>query len=188
MCMAKMADGIWRILIVTHRYLGVAVGLLMAMWFVSGIVMMYVGLPRITEDQRVRILPPISWQACCRFGEQLIGDDERVIQAQIENLVGVPTMRLRRQGKSDTAVDLSQGSVVRIDPDQANAIALDAAPRVIGRAATLVFTERVQTDQWTVGRLFRDRPLFRFSFNDPETTNIYVSGTAGQVVHWTTAT
>jgi hypothetical protein len=34
---------IWQTLVVLHRYLGVAVGLLMVMWFVSGIVMMYVG-------------------------------------------------------------------------------------------------------------------------------------------------
>jgi hypothetical protein len=36
---------VWQALVVLHRYLGVAVGLLMVMWFVSGIVMMYVGLP-----------------------------------------------------------------------------------------------------------------------------------------------
>ena len=36
---------IWQVMVVLHRYLGVAVGLLMVMWFVSGIVMMYVGLP-----------------------------------------------------------------------------------------------------------------------------------------------
>jgi hypothetical protein len=186
--MTRIANGLRRTLIVTHRYLGVAAGVLMVMWFVSGVVMMYVGFPRVTDDERIRALVPISWQACCRFGERLIADDEQVIQAQIENLAGVPALRLRRPGKLDTAIDLAQGSVMRIDANQAKAIALDAAPRVIGRAAGLVSTERTQTDQWTVGHLFRDRPLFRFAFDDPERTNIYVSGTAGQVVLWTTAT
>jgi PepSY-associated TM region len=187
MRMAKIANGLWRTLIVTHRYLGVAVGILMVMWFVSGVVMMYVGFPRVTGE-RIRALVPISWQACCRFGERLIADDQQVLHAQIENLADTPTMRLRSPGKPDTAVDLAQGSITRIDADQAQAIALDAAPRVIGQAAALVFTEQAQTDQWTVGRLVRDRPLFRFVFDDPERTNIYVSGVAGQVVHWTTAT
>jgi hypothetical protein len=54
---------IWQTLVVLHRYLGVAVGLLMVMWFVSGIVMMYVGLPRVTDEERERTLEPIAWQA-----------------------------------------------------------------------------------------------------------------------------
>jgi uncharacterized iron-regulated membrane protein len=184
----KVANGLWRALLVVHRYLGVAVGGLMVMWFVSGIVMMYIGFPRLTEDQRVRKLEPISWTACCRSDERSMIDDEPILQARIENVAGVPALRLRRPGKPDAALDLAHGAVVRIDTGRAQAIALDAAPRVIGHPATLVSAEQVQTDQWTVGRLFRERPLFRFEFDDPERTNIYVSGTAGQVVHWTTAT
>jgi tryptophan-rich sensory protein len=42
----------WQTLVVLHRYLGVAVGLLMVMWFASGIVMMYVGLPSVTDEER----------------------------------------------------------------------------------------------------------------------------------------
>jgi hypothetical protein len=39
-------DGIlWRTTVILHRYLGIAVGLLMLSWFVSGIVMMYVAFP-----------------------------------------------------------------------------------------------------------------------------------------------
>jgi uncharacterized iron-regulated membrane protein len=56
-----MANGLWRALVILHRYLGIAIGLLMAVWFVSGIVMMYVGFPRLTEAERVRALAPIPW-------------------------------------------------------------------------------------------------------------------------------
>jgi hypothetical protein len=63
----RSANLIWQSLVVLHRYLGVAVGLLMVMWFVSGIIMMYVGLPRVTDEERARTLEPIAWQACCRF-------------------------------------------------------------------------------------------------------------------------
>ena len=80
-----MAYGLWRALVVLHRYLGVAVGLLMAVWFVSGIVMMYVGFPRLTETERVRALAPIPWQACCQFGEGLLADDQPIVRAQLES-------------------------------------------------------------------------------------------------------
>src|SRR6476660_5676251 len=160
--MANIASGLWRTLIVTHRYLGVAVSVLMVMWFASGVVMMYVGFPHVTEDQRIRALAPIPWTACCRFGERLIADDEHVLRAQIESLAGVPAMRLRRLGRRDTGVDLQQGAIIRVDAGRAQVIARDAAPRVIGQAASPVFVEQAHADQWTIGRLDRDRPLFRF--------------------------
>ena len=50
----------WRALVITHRYLGVVIGLLMLTWFASGIVMMYVGFPRVTESERVQTLSPIA--------------------------------------------------------------------------------------------------------------------------------
>jgi PepSY-associated transmembrane protein/peptidase YpeB-like protein len=183
-----MAEPLWRLLVITHRYLGVTVGLLMLMWFLSGIVMMYVGFPRVSDQARTRTLMPIAWQACCRFDERLAADDETTVRAQLENLAGLPTLRLQRIGRRDNAIDLVHGTAMRIDAEQAQAIVLDAAPRIIGRPARVVVSEYADQDQWTVGRLFRDRPLYRFEFDDPERTHIYVSSTTGQVVHWTSAT
>ncbi len=39
---------IWRILILLHRYLGVALGALMLLWFASGIVMLFVPYPGLS--------------------------------------------------------------------------------------------------------------------------------------------
>jgi uncharacterized iron-regulated membrane protein len=179
---------LWRTLVIAHRYLGIATGLLMVMWFLSGIVMMYVGFPRVTEGARMRTLVPISWQACCRFDDRIGSDGDAILKAQVENLAGTPVMRLQRPGRPDASLDLSQGALLRVDADRARAIAVDAAPRIIGRPARFIAADQIQTDQWTVGRLLRDRPLYRFEFDDAEHTYIYVSGSAGQVMHWVTAT
>jgi PepSY-associated TM region len=178
----------WRALIIIHRYLGVLGGALMVMWFVSGIVMMYVGFPRVTETERVRTLEPITWSMCCRSDVGSIAGDDQVLAAWVEYLGGSPALTLRRPGRPDITLDLAHNSVIRIDAIQAKAIAHEAALRVAGRPATAAFTGQVQTDQWTVGRLVRDRPLFRFELDDPARTILYVSGTSGRVVHWTTAT
>jgi hypothetical protein len=37
-----MTNVLWRTLVILHRYLGIAVGVVMLIWFASGIVMMYV--------------------------------------------------------------------------------------------------------------------------------------------------
>ena len=48
-----MTNILWRATVITHRYLGIAIGLLMVMWFVSGIVMMYVPFPQVKEAERL---------------------------------------------------------------------------------------------------------------------------------------
>jgi hypothetical protein len=178
----------WRALVIIHRYLGVVAGALMVMWFLSGIVMMYVGFPRVTEAERIRTLEPITWSMCCRSDVGSIADDDQILAASVENLGGSPALTLRRPGRPDATLDLALQTVVRVDAAQALSIARDAAPRLAGRPATPQFTGQVQTDQWTVGRLVRDRPLFRFELDDPARTILYVSGRTGRVVHWTTAT
>ena len=72
----------------------------MAVWFVSGIVMMYVGFPRLTEAERVRALAPIPWQGCCQFGEGLLSDDQPIVRAQLESHLGEPALRVRRVARA----------------------------------------------------------------------------------------
>ena len=47
----------WRLLLVfTHRWLGIVGGVLFLTWFVSGIVLMYAGMPSLSESERLRPL------------------------------------------------------------------------------------------------------------------------------------
>ena len=45
----------------THRWLGIAMCLLFAVWFASGLVMMYVPFPSLSEEEYVSRLEPIDW-------------------------------------------------------------------------------------------------------------------------------
>src|SRR5437899_1442533 len=163
----------WRALVIGHRYLGVVIGLLMLTWFASGIVMMYVGFPRLLESERIQTLSPIAWDACCRIADRP-PDDDQVVRAQVETLIDAPVLRLRRSGKPDLLIDLAQGGKVRIEAEEAQAIALAAAPRIIGATAAVVATELIVSDRWTVGRYPRDRPLYRLDLDDPGRTIVYV--------------
>ncbi len=180
-----MAGGVWRAMVILHRYLGIAVGLLMVMWFASGIVMMYVPYAPGHEAERLHAKPPIPWQSCCNYGA--ISDDVPVIRAQVEDHLGAPAVRLRVPGRPDVLFDLARGAGVPIDADLARRVALEAIPSVIGHPASIVAYEQVSFDQFTLGQAPRDRPFHRFLFDDPDKTTVYVSGTTGQVVTWTTA-
>ena len=54
-----------RWLYLVHRWLGVLLCAFFAMWFVSGVVMMYVGYPKLTVAERLASLPPLPAQGCC---------------------------------------------------------------------------------------------------------------------------
>ena len=49
-----------RYLFLSHRYLGIGIGWLMALWCLSGIVMMYVSYPRLDEGSRIENLPILN--------------------------------------------------------------------------------------------------------------------------------
>jgi hypothetical protein len=119
----------WRTSVIIHRYLGIMVGALMVMWFVSGIVMIYVGFPRVTESERLRTLEPVTWSICCHFEVGSITGDDQVLSTSIENLAGSPALTLRRPGRRDTTLDLALGTVVRLDAASAHDRARSGATR-----------------------------------------------------------
>jgi uncharacterized iron-regulated membrane protein len=180
-----MAGILWRAMVIVHRYLGIAIGLLMAMWFLSGIIMMYVPYSRIQAAEQLHIQPLIPWQSCCTYGA--LADDTPVTWAQVVDHLGTPALRLRMPGRPDFLIDLANGARVLIDAEVARKVGLQATKGVIGQPASIVDYEQVPYDQFTLGQAPRDRPFYRFTFDDPDRTAIYVSGTTGRLVTWTTA-
>ena len=49
-----------RILVYTHRWLGITGSLLFVAWFVSGIVMMYARMPRLSAEERLMRAPVLD--------------------------------------------------------------------------------------------------------------------------------
>jgi hypothetical protein len=55
----------FRLLIQIHRYLGIAVGFIVALWCLSGFVMMYVQYPDLDEHEYLAGLQTIETANCC---------------------------------------------------------------------------------------------------------------------------
>jgi hypothetical protein len=175
-----------RLLTSIHRYLGIAVGVLMVMWCLSGVVMMYVSYPALDEGSRLVHLTPIVWSGCCRISDEALGNEASVEDIQLEMLVGRPVVRLH-SGRTVRLIDLTTGAALAgVSSEQAAAIAQRYAsaggvprePRLLGM---------IDKDQWTVsGEFNRDRPVYRFSLNDAQHTEVYVSSVTGEAVQRTT--
>ena len=55
----------WHNLLLLHRYLGIGIGLLVAAWCLSGVVMMYMPYPEFGGRDELRSLDPIDLDGCC---------------------------------------------------------------------------------------------------------------------------
>jgi hypothetical protein len=179
-----------RLLLLAHRYLGIAVGLLMVMWCLSGVIMMYVSYPALRESVRLQHLAPLDWRACCKISEALSQAASGDLQAsvgnsQVEMLSGRPVLHLGPPSGS-RPIDLRSGTAVSpISVEQATAVAQafsgpgEDAPRLLGL---------IDHDQWTVSGDFNaDRPLFHVALQDAKRTEVYVSSITGRAVQITTA-
>ena len=95
----------WRWLIVGHRWLGIAMCLFFAMWFASGLVMMYVAFPELTREEQLSRLQRIDWRQV-RFApermlhELALGEFPR--DFRLEMMAGEPVYRVEAQGSPAT--------------------------------------------------------------------------------------
>jgi uncharacterized iron-regulated membrane protein len=184
-----------RLLFLLHRYLGIAVGVLMATWCITGVVMMYVSYPNLDERDRLHDLAAIDWSGCCKIAEQAL-DGASVSDFQLEMLAGRPVLYLRA-AKASRLVDLITGiAISRVSPEQAAAVARAASVAPVDRdgqgdetrAAIPRLLDVVDYDQWTVSGGFNaDRPLYRFALGDALGTQVYISSVTGRAVQETTA-
>ncbi|MCJ9701417.1 PepSY domain-containing protein [Bradyrhizobium sp. SHOUNA76] len=176
-------------IILLHRWLGIALCLLFAMWFATGIVMHFVPFPSLTEAERFAGLAPVD-RAQVRMAVR-----DAVAASGIEDAV-----RVRLIQRSDgpvyvvsgpshlRAVRASDGQDARVtSSDVALAIAQDHACSRGLDAARATLLAQADYDQWTVPNGFdRHRPLFRVALGDAAGTEVYVSSLTGEIVLDTT--
>lgn len=175
-----------RWLISLHRYLGIGLGWLLVAWCVSGIVMMYVAYPELSERESLAALPALEFAECCRFElPDGVAADEPLGAFSIEMLGRAPVAELETEYGRPMVVDLVTGRRVdAVDAPQAMSIAQALA----SDPGQVAFLEMVDRDQWTVSAAYdHARPLYRFAANDAVGTQWYLSSSTGELVLATTS-
>ena len=177
-----------RLLFLTHRYLGIAISILMLMWCLSGFVMMYVPYPDLPEAARVAALSPLVADSCCAQSAGAAPDSMAVSSVQVEMLAGRVITRLRSGDGVRHQIDLATGRPAPATTlGEARTVAA-AFARHTGLPLEPMTISSIQRDQWTVSGEFNpDRPLFRIDFADRGGTELYVSPSSGKALQLTTA-
>lgn len=171
-----------RYLYLWHRWLGIVLCLFMAMWFISGVVMMYVGYPKLTPREHLAHLPALDLQGCCRSLDEVLavaGQSDAPSSIRLSMVGGVPRYLLGYAGQPNVAVDARSGQRLSL-VDEAQAM---AAARQFAADASARYQGLVQEDAWTHSRaLDSDRPLHRVSLADEAQRLLYISSRTGAVV------
>lgn len=190
-----------RWLFLTHRWLGIVLCIFFALWFISGVVMMYVGYPKLTPAERLAHLPSLG------DGAGLLAPRQALEKAGIEG----PLKELRlAAGRGGQAVYLvvpesppSDATGRRRTPPGSGTVVVDAATgqRLRGADTALALASAaayagpgvsaeglrhlglVQEDAFTHSKaLDAHRPLHLVQLPDAQGTQLYVSSLTGEVV------
>ncbi|WP_256081525.1 PepSY domain-containing protein [Massilia sp. YIM B04103] len=178
------AMGSWkRQLHLLHRWLGIGIGLLVLLWFGSGIVMMYVPYPKLSEQERMGWLPALdaaqvkvsawdAWQSTAQPGTPGA--------VKINTVAGRPAYHFMSNGRW-WSVWADNGAALHVTEAMVQAAALSATS-----SATALSVDQIDLDQWTFGSVKMHRPLYRVEADDAAGSVLYVSGRTGELVRDTT--
>ena len=173
-----------RSLTLLHRWLGIGVGFLFALWFASGAVLCFVPFPILPPAARIAQVEPI--------------DLARVSVAPAAALAAAPGLGVKRlrlisvNGYPRYVLSVAGGPVVSISAESGKPLGLLSASAA--RAVAAAFGGRpvaavagpFDDDQWIVHDQYDAfRPFYRVTLEDTRGTELYVSARSGEVLQRT---
>ena len=176
-------------LILSHRYLGIAISLLVVVWFGSGIVMMYAGgMPTVAPETRLERIGEIDTSrvqlSLAEAAEKAGFDASAGWGGGRVTLVSVMDRPAYRFGGEATVFADTGELLENVSLDQAQTIAAsfaDVPADKVRHVGTLT-----GVDQWTLNQQ-RQMPLYKFAADDGLGTELYVQASSGDVTMLTTS-
>jgi len=169
----------------THRWLGVVFCALFAIWFISGIVLMYFDFPEVSTRDRMEKAPVLdAARVVLSPGEafEKLQPSDNPAAVRLTTLDGRPIYRFRF-GREQMGVFADTGELLeRISPETALRIASSWSGEDPAAATTFPVSA---IDQWTVLPQIRAAaPYWKHVW--PDGQEVYVSQTSGEIVQHTT--
>jgi hypothetical protein len=182
----KLLD--WRkLLIYSHRWLGIGITVMFLVWTLSGVVLMYYGHPQITTGERLLRLEPIDFStATVTPAEAAAKAGIKPYRVRLSMYDGRPVYRLTRNSIGNwSAVYADTGEVLPgMGREQALKWMKQFAPEY---ASTMTYDAYLESpDEFTrIPTLAGYVPLHRIAMNDPAGTEYYVSEKSSDIVQKT---
>ena len=179
----------WRkALIYTHRWLGIALTAVFVIWFVSGVIVMYVGMPTLPAEERLLRMEPLDVSTIAVSPAEAASTAGLTSPSRVRIAMhdGRPVYRFLSSGTWQAIFADSGAPLTPLTADAAVAVVRRFVPE---HATTLRYETRLtDSDQWTLQGVIRNtRPMHRIALGDPAGTEYYVSERTGEPVLRTTA-
>ncbi|MCC5796672.1 MAG: PepSY domain-containing protein [Methylophaga sp.] len=174
-----------RQLFLWHRWLGIILCLFMAAWFVSGIVMLYVGYPKLTPAEHLERLPALSFESeqCCISVASALkqtGQSRVPEKIRLSSIAGQPHYLFSYRGEPVIAVHAETGERRKQADSE---LALASASAFFQGNAAPDYLGLIDRDVWTQSRgLDRERPLHVVRIHDEAHRWLYISSHSGLVI------
>lgn len=162
-----------------HRWLGIGGCLLMLLWFASGMVMLFIGYPKLTPWERLAALPALDAGDGLNGLSVLPADVQRAPESVALTTVRGEPVYVVRTGAAAGAWSARSGQAMA----GMTAARAEAAAMVFAQAPVLGATRLLDEDRWTHSRgLNPHRPLYRVDVGGERAGSLYVSSRTGEVV------
>lgn len=173
-----------RWLYLLHRWAGITLCLFFAMWFISGVVMMYVGYPKLTPAERLGHLAPLDPAGVTVTPAQALAaaglEDGAALSLSASRAGQAVYLAGGGRRAAPKAVDAASGALLPVADER---VAAATASAWFGGAYPVRYAGAVAEDIYTHSRaLDQHRPLHRVDVADPEHTRLYISSATGAVV------
>ena len=137
----------WRFLVLVHRYVGIAISLIVLLWCVSGTVMMYVQYPVMSSADRLQGLAPFSLPAEVLEGRSAPLTDALVSDFVVEASSPGVVLRARLSNGQYRTLSLKSGNW--IEPWDEEALTATAQQYMTNRGwSESIQMSLVERDQW----------------------------------------
>ena len=155
------------------------------MWFFSGIVMMYVPFPSVSDEERLTYMSPIDTKALSTTPASAVAEcgEAEITGLRLIAFNGRPAYICHFVEPKLKVMYADDGAL-------ANPLRHEAVRRLVRRETdeTIEAVVEVDYDQWTVHQKFdAHRPLYRIELANSEGTHFYISSRTGELVQRTTS-
>jgi hypothetical protein len=165
-----------------HRWAGVALCLLFAIWFASGAVLHFVGFPSLSAADRHAGSALIDMSQLRIDPSSALALVPSATDMRLIGAAGRPVYLI--QDATDTWTSIA-GDTGEVLPPASARDATTVAEQFAGSSAAGV-SGPIAYDQWIVHQRFDPfRPFYRVRLNDGEGTDLYVSARTGEVLQRT---
>jgi hypothetical protein len=183
----KMLD--WRkVLIYLHRWMGIVLTMVFVVWFVSGVIFVYIGMPALSAEERLQRMEPLDVSAVAVAPADAAARAGLTAPSRVRLAMsgGRPIYRFQSGGTWHAVYADSGEPLQPLTPEQA----MDVLRQFVREHAhTLRYEARLtDSDQWTLQSVIRtSMPMHRIALGDADGTEYYVSERTGEPVLRTTA-